>query len=520
MSSWSTTERFTTQVIYESKTNRYAAVFNESQIKVWNEQDAKLDAIKPKKFNHPFNTLLSCDDGTIIVVRYDGATASLQWALDNRKTWKDTGFLRPNEKLSDCRLITIKNKTYLCGLIRTDTTCTYVTIGLHDDTYLIDYETIKKIELKRISEQLVGHVVIVNNNNAYLLTLWSHGRLYSYQLIVKTNDKTPGTLISVFSSISTKNQVLMVALNESTIAAYGANVHEEGAVLLIYNIPFKFVQAVESLKLYIKDAKLWRIDDKLLLAENQHLRLASYCLASQRIETMLGSSMRFKDDGKKEKYDSDIVEIQETIVANWQDSKNSSPKQLSMVGVPKKIAKQINVYLNEGVCDAVIQKSIIPELIKGKDISTILWCLDNLKDQPEKIIADLLSFSLRTSDDTFKQIKQQPQQNGTPNKKNKSITRNDFLDKLFKTNFYDLSLLNYLKSELTFNEVLRLMNYIIDKFNNQHDTCQFGPNDKQLYEWASLLLDSHYQHYLLSHDPTVSSMLSNLEEILCDHVSL
>lgn len=312
----------------------------------------------------------------------------------------------------------------------------------------------------------------------------------------------------------------MIALNESTIAAYGANTNEEGAVLIIYNIQFKLVQAIENLKLYTKDAKLWKIGNKLLLAENQHLRVVSYRLASQRIETMLGSSLRFKENDKKQN-DNDVVEIQETIIANWENTK-FIPRQLSMNDLPKNISKQIDGYLNEGTSDATIQEAIIPQLIEKKDIKTIIWCLDNLNDQPEKILTDLLAFCLRTGDETFKQI-----QNGTSNGKKKSLTkiptRNEFLDRLFSSNFYDLSLLSYLKSELKFDEILKLMNYIIEKLNvddcDDDDSGSCRPSDKQLYEWASLLLDSHYLDYLLPQESHVHTMLSKLEEILSDHVS-
>lgn len=344
----------------------------------------------------------------------------------------------------------------------------------------------------------------------------SHGRLYSYPLTGPCSDPVPGMLISVFTSISTNNPVAMITLNETTIAAYGADANEEGAVLLIYNIQFKLVQAIQKLKLYTKDAKLWHVDDKLLLAANKSLALIPYRLASQRIETMLGSSLRFKNSEKHKDEDNDIVEIQETTIASWQKS-IPPPCKISTKGVPKNIAKQINVFVNEGASDATIQESLIPQLIETKDVRTIVWCFDNFKDLPEKLLVNLLSFCLKTNEQTFK-----PLQNGNANniKHSDIISRNCFLDRIFSCSFSDLSVLGYLKSTLNFNQVLRLINYLIDKLNSEiNDECLIQPNDKQLYEWANLLLDSHYQHYLLSQDPQVLVVLNKLKSILDDHVS-
>lgn len=532
----------TTQVVYDVKTDRYIAVFNEKYIRLWDKSEKHLHKVKKYKFDLPFRAIVTSDQESPVLIRRDGATASLAWALENRKNWSNHKGIISNpseELLSDCRLLRINNKTYFSAFVsgkagptdrnNTNEHCNYLVAEVNDATYVENGENVTRIELKRRSEKLVGHVILQDENNAYLLTLWSHGRLYSYPLTGACPEPVPGILVSVITSISAKHPVAMAALNEATIAIYGADANEEGAVLIIYNIQFKLVQALHKLKLYTKGAKLWQMDHKLLLAANQHLAVVPYRLASQRIETMLGSCLRFP---KQVNDDCEVMEIRESIIADWQGQQTSKklPEKIATTGVPKNIAKQITTYVNEGASDATIQQGLIPQLIESKDMNTIFWCLDHFKDLPEKLLIDLLSFGLRTPDSTFV-----PLQNGSSGKVyTEVITRHKFLDRIFSLSFSDISLLPHLKSVLMFDEVLRLTEYFTAKLSNEEESksneeesksngkessSDAEANEKQIYEWCSLLLDSHYQHYLLSKDPKVLEMFYKLSDILDDHVS-
>lgn len=518
ISSWSSKERLTTQVVYDKTTHRYAAVFNERKIKVWSVEETDLNNVRGYKFQFPFHTILVHDDLTPVLVQQNGATASLEWALENRKSWCSKGILNSEEKLLDCQLIHLNGKTSLCGLTKTDQTYNYIVVELNNETCLQQSDHIKRIELKRTSEELIAHVIMQSKSNAYLLTLWSHGRLYSHPL-TDSIDSESSTLISVITNIDTKYPVVMTALNETMIAAYGADVSEEGAVLMIYNVQFTLVQATQKLKLYTKEAKLWRVEDKLLLAANRHLAVAPYQLAPQRIAAMLGSSVRFKNNNENE--EDEVVIVQDSIIAQWEDAKPKLSRWLQN-NIPKNISKQILSYITEGLSDARIQEMLIPQLIESKDVIAINWCLNTFKDLPEKLLTDLLAFSLRSSDDIFIPL-QNGLSNGTPDQKDLCI-RHNFLDKIFSISYSDVFLLSYLKTGLSFNEVLKLLNYLIQKLdteeviNSELDTHQ--PSDKQLYEWSSLLLDSHYQHYILSQDLQILNLLNKLTLILEEHFQL
>ncbi|XP_071636427.1 nucleolar protein 11 [Temnothorax longispinosus] len=530
ISSWSSKERLTTQVIYDRSKERYVAVFNERKIRVWSAEEADLNNVKGYKFPSPLHAILPYGDSSPILVQRNGATASLEWAIDNRRTWRSKGIIKAKENVLDCQLIHFNGKTSLFCLTRVEEVYNCLVVRLEDATCLEKADTVRRIELKRKSEDLAGHVVIRHKNAAYLLTLWSHGRLYSHQLSTGTcvsSDFESNRLVSVITNINTKYPVVMTHLNETTVAIYGADVTDEGAILMIYNVKFKSAQAVQKLKLYTNDAKLWKVEDKLLLAANRHLAVAPYHLAPQRIAAMLGSSLRFKSDNADAAAADDIVVIQEATVAQWDKNRTKScARSVSIGRIPLNVSQKIRAYLNEGWSDAAIQEALIPLLMHAGDVASICWCLDTFQDLPDKLLVDLLAFTftLKSPDKVFV-----PLQNGTTDgstvdsatfKANHSYSRDTFLDKVFSISCSSVSLLPHLKTGLTFDQVLKLLEHLMCKLNEETDSladANSQPSDQQLYEWSCILLDSHYQHYLLSQDTHVLDLFNRLGSTLEEH---
>lgn len=170
-SSWSSKEKLSSQVIYDKSKQRYAAAFKEKKIRVWSEEEVDLNNVKGYKFKFPLQTILTHDELPPVVVQQNGATASLTWAITNRKTWASKGILKTKEKLLHCQLIHLNRKTSLFCLTRIGKTYNSLIVKLMDKTCLEKADTVKRIELKRESEELVGCTVIHSKNNAYLLTL-------------------------------------------------------------------------------------------------------------------------------------------------------------------------------------------------------------------------------------------------------------------------------------------------------------------------------------------------------------
>ncbi|KAJ8682036.1 hypothetical protein QAD02_017828 [Eretmocerus hayati] len=510
ITSWSTKDRLTTAVIFDSSSGNYVAAFNGKNIRVWQEEETDLDSVKKYKFLSNVHTILNSKPVPPIVVMQNGSTASLEWALENRKVWNSDGILCEGEKILCCQLLCTKNQLRLGIFSKLDNVYIYYVVPLKKKNRCEDPEKLHRVEIRRPSEQLVGHVIVQDEDNAHLLTLWSHGRLYSYPLTKPATDSTPGSLISVITVVNTKHPVVLVALNSNTIAGYGGDVNEEGAILFIYNLQFKLVQAVQKLKLFTQDAKLWNVEDRLLLAANRHLAIAPYVLAPQRIEAVLGSTLSLMS---KKPDDNDIVEVQETIIADWGTaSKKMSVSEVPMKELKKDIASQVSAFLKEGLSDAAIHWKLIPELIKNEDTPSIIWCLDNLKDLPEDLLVRLVKLSLKDNI-----IIDTTTQNGDADvlveKKQYRL-----LDRILNICFSNVAIVAYARRGLTFDEILFLLDYLSKKICEESFVCEVDPQDgvlkpkNFLYEWTKLVIDSNYQNYLLSGDEKVPNLFVKLKE--------
>jgi hypothetical protein len=171
VSSWSSKERLTTQVIFDKISKNYVAVFNGKSIRMWQEHETNLDNVKKYKFLSSIYTILTLSKIPPILVMYNSATISLKCALENRKTWNGSGLLEPNEKILNCQLVSVKNKIYLCALTKLAQVNNYIVVPLRKENYVQESDQIIRIELIKSSENLVGYVVMQDENNAYLLTL-------------------------------------------------------------------------------------------------------------------------------------------------------------------------------------------------------------------------------------------------------------------------------------------------------------------------------------------------------------
>lgn len=183
LSSWTSKDRLTTQVIYDETTRQYAAIFNEKKIRLWSAEETDLNNIKAYKFKSALHTILTLKDCPPVLVRKDGATASLERAIQNRKSWSKEGILNINEKILDCHLIRTSDKINLCMLTEIEGTYKCVVVRLNNETYSEEIDYVKRMELKRRSEELVGHTVLQAKNKACLLTLCKRISFFKFSFL-------------------------------------------------------------------------------------------------------------------------------------------------------------------------------------------------------------------------------------------------------------------------------------------------------------------------------------------------
>lgn len=177
MRSWDCTQRLTTPVIWDEKLQKYAAVFNSTNVHLWQEDAWTLDNVKKHKLGMPLSALLTHKDVPSILVQKSGATAALEWAIENTNSWTSTGFLKDSEQILKCQLKKVQNQLYLCALIQQGSELSFYIVPLKQEAFIEDHKQLRKVELKNGSENLVAHEVLLEKNNLLLLTLC---KLYNF----------------------------------------------------------------------------------------------------------------------------------------------------------------------------------------------------------------------------------------------------------------------------------------------------------------------------------------------------
>lgn len=141
----------------------------------------------------------------------------------------------------------------------------------------------------------------------------------------------------------------------------------------------------------------------------------------------------------------------------------------------------------QGVAESRISETLLPDLIESKNAEGVLNILKNCHDIPDKSLVSALAFAL-------------------------SLDPNDISDSIIQTILTrpligDNLSLSLIRAYIPLNSVLLLLGKLKDIISE-------NIGDKVPIEWASLLLDSHYQQYLLSKDSNIIETMKKLIETI------
>ncbi|KAF5277472.1 hypothetical protein FQR65_LT03809 [Abscondita terminalis] len=499
--SWRTKDKFSSPVIYDKDANKYVAVFNHIYVRTWDGNEEYVDKLKKFKFNKPIQTLVSCNDKVFLIFK-NGIIALLKDGIDNRKDISSDGLFHENINGNFEVLTAYLNEHLYIGLIMNfDNKNVFVVKCLVDDQ-----ESLHKIELTRDNSKLTlkGHILchIEHSQEVHLLTLWSDGKLYSYNLDFN-NENRQANLFASFETLSCKDPVTMAYLNQHYVAMYGADCNEEGAALILYNTQFKVFQSKQTLKLFTSGAKLWKIENNLLFCCGQSLGVMPFYLETEQLSALVGSHRVALIDS-----DPDVVLVEEMEEADWNVLKVKSQER----SIPSNIKSQVLDLSQQGLSESTMCGVILPGYIENCDVEAIMSCLNYFYDIPELYLAELLCFCLTVDDQCFSLVNlidcDLPQ---SLRQKNRCA----LIDKILMSSFSGTLILPHLHKKLDLSCTLLLLKYIFYLMSGNgkrsNDVVEF---ESKLMDWCCLLLDANYQKFLLSKDEQILELLKNFSELV------
>ncbi|KAJ8956482.1 hypothetical protein NQ314_006719 [Rhamnusium bicolor] len=495
--------KFSSPVIYDKKQSKYLAAFNQTYIKLWSTEEENLDKLKKYKFNQQIHSIISNNDTTFVLFQ-NGSVYTLEDALKMRKVVDQEPILSDLQQVDEILYKKLNEQFYLGLIVKSPNES-----NLYWSKYSKGKCKFSKINLLRDGFILRGHVFHIEENAVKLLTLWSDGKIFLYPLEVADMMTIPGELFTVIESISTKHAVSMLSLDDNYIAMYGADCNEEGAVLIIYNTQFKVTQLRQPFKLFTNGAKLWSIENNLLLPVGQNLAVIPFYLETEQLAALVGSH-KFVPNG----IDADITVVQEYEIASW-DSKF----HLKDIHIPERFTYKINELFKQGLSESTVIGELLPDIFKEQDIKSLSLCLSYFSDIPEKYLSKILKYLVVLDSTIFDNSIQNLSKLCPPELQ--PIARTKLIDKILSKSFSEILLLPHLRSELVLNEVLLLINYICflwSKDGHELPSMNTIKTEAKLIDWGYVLIDSNYQKLLLSKDESVRDVLIQFSRIIDENL--
>ncbi|KAH8295763.1 hypothetical protein KR018_007773 [Drosophila ironensis] len=290
MLSWSLPEKLSSKVVYDHNSQKYAGVFGNHALRLWDVDTVDVSKCKKLKFQKSIAHLVETNPEALILYS-DGDCQPLSQALASRKDQKEDTTeqlaLAASKVISKPTLHTMPHGQQVLTYFQE----TKATGELHLIRLCLSTGARKEHLIKREGVRLSGYAVIEGDAAPQLLTIWSDKRMFILNLGDRSSDRSPGQFVSTLSEMKVESKLSVHGVSRNFAAIYGANHGQEGASLLVYNTQFKVINAKQYFKVYLEFSRLWAGDEHILLAMGQNIAAVRYRMNREVLVDMLGSQL-------------------------------------------------------------------------------------------------------------------------------------------------------------------------------------------------------------------------------------
>lgn len=482
LKSWSTRQsnQITCCSIYDTNNEKYVCVLNKKHVCLWNEEESNLEDVKKHSFSTAIHSILSFPGKPSIVVFENGYSENLDISLDKRKEEKPS-LLNFGETLSSSFLEYINHDHALLILCTSNNKVYNVCLGIDGTPEGNLNFTLEKPE----NIKVLGTTVVNNGDSIAILVLWSDGQLVQ----LSEKGEVINDLTYNLSGISLTSPVAMAKLDHTHIAIYGADVSEEGAILLLFDLKFGMNVASRKLKFFCNPPHLYCLpsENVLLLCAVGNLVVVPFILQPSLLKTLIDS---------KQLTD---FKAQPEIVTWNKKSSITTDKQNPLKFQNQELNATATCLWESNACNSRFFDELLPVLKEENDIEGIFLLLSSINDLPEKWLADLLNFFLdqHSSSDHFK-----------------------LLQILLSIPYSDVVLLKNLREKLSTKATINLLQHLSEILQSSQWMQQESDNSRQpgitqIVDWISLILDAHHHELLIAgNDEHVKQLITSLEQLV------
>ncbi|XP_050074003.1 uncharacterized protein LOC126561737 [Anopheles maculipalpis] len=213
---------------------------------------------------------------------------------------------------------------------------------------------------------------------------------------------------------------------------------------------------------------------------------------------------------------------------------------------PLILSEKFEIILEElercGYSEVEITDRIVPVLVDGKLTEDLAKCLKRYSVISERTIVKALKYALSLPVPAYdEESSERPEIVEVPKKLESELpnqdiivtaqanhpSHRDLLNVVLSCSFNRKPMTQYIRKELDFSIVTVLMQHLedllLDPMATLSETLHNGDtfdSDEQVVGWIMVLLDSHYQQFILSTEDTVREQLQRMLDIVNRHVGL
>lgn len=296
-------------------------------------------------------------------------------------------------------------------------------------------------------------------------------------------------------------------MDENYLALYGADINEEGAVLIIYNTQFKVTQTRQPFKLFTNTTKIWRIENNIFLPVGQNMAVIPFYLETEQLAALVGSHKISQEDA-----DPDVKLVNKIEVVSWDDKFHVKRKKMN-----KDLLMKIEDITKQGIPESNIIEYILPDIFEKNDIKLLSLVLNYFYDITEKYLVNILKYLLHLDGKFFNS--EQYELDTIPNVM-QPLERIQLINCVLNKSFTEELLIPYLRIELDLEDVIIMIKYINSMWSmDKIPIPKWAIRDSKLMEWSCVLIDSNYQKMVLSKNESVAEAFEKLRYIVISHLN-
>lgn len=193
-----------------------------------------------------------------------------------------------------------------------------------------------------------------------------------------------------------------------------------------------------------------------------------------------------------------------------------------------------------GASEYEITEKLIPHIIATKSSKDLIHCLRRYSNISERTLTSALSYAVSCANiDKATESNDEPMETNIseitetnqktyPNAyvlfQDDKMINLDLLNVVLSCSFDSVNILSYLRKNLDISSALFLIKHFNKLLTNQKSdllqnsmSCESFDDDRIILNWACLLIDSHYQQFVLSKDSSIGDELSKLLDLLKEY---